>query len=342
MLNFLVALSIITNTLIIKVTNGTEPSKPLKNIMVSVVGFDTTNNIKFSKSVKPRNGIAVIKRANPKLFYQAEVNYKGVSYLSDVGQFKGDTLTLEVPVYDVTDKDDDIELTNYHIVIFPEPQTGGYYIVEALNLNNQGNKTFNAQYYVYFFLPHGTDSITFIQPQNEEKWMVVGDTVFYNDVVYPGNQTIAFNYIAPGEKLTLHREFPKRITSAQIFTAPGVKVKSKFFKNQGEQNINGQTYVVYNLSKPTESFDLEISKGPVPGGGSSKSNVEIPIAIAVAVIVLVIIIFLRLKTVRGGAKVSKEEEDLLEELKKLIELRDKGILSKEDFNKAKKKICDKL
>ena len=340
MLNFLVALSIITNTLVVKVTNGTDESKPLKNITVSVVGFDTTNDIKFSKSVTPKNGLAVLKKVNPNLFYQAEVNYQGVSYFSDVGQFKDDTLTLEVTIYDVTDKDDDIELTNYHIVIFPEPQLGGYYVVEALNLNNQGNKTFNAQYYVYFFLPHGTDSITFIQPQNEEKWMVVGDTVFYNDVVYPGNQTIAFNYIVPGEQFTLNREFPKRITSAQIFTAPGVKIKSKYFKKQGEQNINGQVYIVYNLSQPTEKFDLEVSKGKISAG--SKSNIQIPIAIAVAVIVLIIIIFLRVRTVKGGPKVSGEKEELLEELRKLIDLKEKGIISSEEFNKAKKKICDKL
>ncbi len=338
MLNFLMALSIIANTLVIQVTNGTNPQEQLKNLTVTVYGFDDQNNVKYSKSFKLKRDRIVLRNLNKNLFYQAETDYKDVKYYSNAGKFEGDTLTLTLHVFDVTDKDKDIQLTNYHMVIFPNENSQGYYIVEALNLTNQGNETFNAQYYVYFYLPQGTDSITFIQPQNEEKWVVVGDTVFYNDVVYPGDQTIAFNYIAPGEKVNLYREFPKTLASAQIFTAPGIKIKSKLFKKEGEQNINGQTYIVYRLKKPSDKFSISVERGST----TAKSNVQIPVVIAVAIVVLVLIVLLRINAVKKKGKISTEAREQLEKLRKLLELKEEGLISKEEFNKSKKKICDKL
>ncbi len=337
MLNFLMTLSIIANTLVIQVTNGTNPYKQLKNLTVTVYGFDDQNNVKYSKSFKLKRDKIILKNLDKNLFYQAETDYKDVKYYSNAGKFQDDTLTLTLHVFDVTDKDNDIQLTNYHMVIFPDQNSGGYYIVEALNLTNQGNKTFNAQYYVYFYLPQGTDSITFIQPQSEEKWVVVGDTVFYNDVVYPGDQTIAFNYIAPGQKVNIYREFPKALASAQIFTAPGIKIKSKLFKKEGEQNINGQTYIVYRLNNSSDKFSISVEEG----SAAAKSNVKIPIVIAVAVVALVLIIAFRINTVKKG-KVSPESRELLEKLRKLVEMKEEGLISKEEFNKSKKKICDKL
>ncbi len=338
MLNLLLAISIISRVLIINVTNGTDPNKPVDNITVSVVGFDDKNNIKFSKAFTPKKGRIVIKNADGTLFYQAEANYQNVRYLTEVGKFEGDTLVLELPVFEVTDDDKDIALTNYHMVIFPNDRGPGYYVVEALNISNTGSKTFDAQYYIYFFLPPGTDSITYIQPRNEEKWVVVGDTVFYNDVAYPGDQTIAFNYITTQPEITLYREFPKKLSSGQIFTAPGVKVKSKLFKKEGEQTINGQTYIVYHLVEPTDKFSVEVKKGSAGG----RSNVQLPIAIGVAVLVLVAIIFVRIRSVKSGARLEGEKGDLLDELKKLVELKEKGIISEEEFEKAKKRICEKL
>ena len=337
MLNFLMALSIVANTLVIQVTNGTNPQEQLKNLTVTVYGFDDQNNVKYSKSFKLKRDRIVLRNLNKDLFYQAETDYKDVKYYSNPGKFEGDTLTLTLHVFDVTDEDKDIQLTNYHIVIFPNENSQEYYFVEALNLSNQGNRTFNAQYYIYFYLPQGTDSITYIQPQSEEKWVVVGDTVFYNDVVYPGDQTIAFNYIAPGEKVNLYREFPKTLSSAQIFTAPGIKIKSKLFKKEGEQNINGQTYIVYRLNKPTDKFSIAVERG-----SAAKSNVKIPVVVAVAVVVLVLIIVFRINAVKKKGKISPESRELLEKLMKLVEMKEEGIISKEEFNKSKKKICDKL
>ncbi len=337
MLNLLLAISIVSKVLIVNVTNGTDPKKPVDNLTVSVVGFDEKNNIKFSKAFNPRKGRIVVKNADGTLFYQAETSYENVRYLTEVGKFEGDTLVLELPVFEVTDDDQNIALTNYHMVIFPNDRGPGYYVVEALNISNTGSKTFDAQYYVYFYLPPETDSITYIQPRNEEDWVVVGDTVFYNNVVYPGDQTIAFNYISTLPEVSLYREFPKKLSSAQIFTAPGVKIKSKMFKKEGEQTINGQTYIVYHLVKPADRFSVEIEKG-----STGKSTVKLPIAIGVAVLVLLVIVFVRIRSVRSGAGVTGEKGDLLDELKKLVELREKGIISREEFEKAKKRICDKL
>jgi len=124
------------------VTNGSEDNKKMNGVEVylrAYMGEKETDNKKISTD---KTGEFIFNNLRWDRSYEITIFYEGAAYATDKMVFppNEDNINLELPVYNPTASDENIDIKQYHMVISTDGETIS--VAEVIDINNKGNKIF--------------------------------------------------------------------------------------------------------------------------------------------------------------------------------------------------------
>ncbi|MDO8567532.1 MAG: carboxypeptidase-like regulatory domain-containing protein [Dehalococcoidales bacterium] len=198
---------------------------------------------------------------DPGTTYAVGTTFQEADYTSSTITLTADnsTQTVELAVYDATTSDENIQISNGHIVAFAGE--GALEVLEVWRFNNAGNKTYigtKGKTTLRFTLPQGAASLSPAQGSIE----TASNGAVYSAAVPPGVTDISYTYVIPfqGSSVTISRQTDYPIADFHLLVEDtGVKVASKALTPAGPQSINGTNYLDFRAGNLARGVDLDAS-----------------------------------------------------------------------------------
>lgn len=170
---------------------------------------------------------------------------------------------VELNVYDSTTSDENIQVSNGHIVVFADQ--GALQVLEAWRFSNVGTRTFigvkgkAGRSTLQFTLPQGATSVS---PGTGPTIEPTAVGAVYTAAVPPGVTDINFTYFIPyqGSSATISRKTDYPIADFRLLVEDtGVKVTSLALTPAAAQPINGSNYLDFTAVNVARGVDLDAS-----------------------------------------------------------------------------------
>ncbi len=190
-------------------------------------------------------------KTDQNIFYHISTSYKDIEYIGRVMQFQGEnTLSVDLSVYETTDRNDDISIKTHHI--FLEINNDSIWINEALIVENRGDRVYvgseglqsGKKETLRVSLPKEASNLQF--SQDVTPFLVRTAEGFVDTTeIRPGTRRILFSYTVGSADLNykfiknLHYKTDNIIV---IFPENGVKVKSDQLEIKGSTMNSGKQF----------------------------------------------------------------------------------------------------
>ena len=229
----------------------------------------------------------------------AEVNYRGITYSMPTDRIvKGQKdYVINLPVYDITDKADDIKIRQRTMVLSPQDDKT-MQVFEILGIDNSGKYTYVGRFndkldvhqVLYIPLPRGY-RLTHIQGMDSNKVYTYNGGLVTQENIRPGEKELLIGYILRSDTglfdLTLYGQkdspVPERFTLL-FQEGGGWKVRPSGLTAGGETEFYGKKYKTWN-GKIGDLFVLKVY-GPAYKGQLGRWVFALVLAMIVCIIIL--------------------------------------------------------
>lgn len=291
-------------TVVVTVTNGTDPSRPTDGLSVILYGLDTQGQIQLRDSSVTRGGRAIFTVQDTGLLYAAEVRYQGVQYFSSLmhpGETPGADLMIPVSVYETTHDPENLRIRNYHLAILLSEEL--VMLQEIANVENTGDRTYLGIGALGFPLaPEALGGFRPLLPASPQDWLQVGDTAYPRMTAIPGQTQFALASQTPLKEFEIVRKPALEVDTFIVFTDPGIRIKGDGVIPSGHLEVQGRQFNQYTVKVPPSG---EAVRFTVIAPKTSAAGNWAPYA-GVAGGVLAVLLFLRLRRRREEGE---EEEN---------------------------------
>lgn len=132
-----------------------------------------------------------------------EVNYRGIKYRSQTVEVKNsvDHLSLPVPVYDISDRSENIAITERFVTVVPHDDKAIIQVYEQLEVDNSGDKTYVGKFndeldltqVLHIPLPAGY-SLNGLQGISYQMTYTLGNALVTREDIKPGKHRLSIYY----------------------------------------------------------------------------------------------------------------------------------------------------
>ncbi|MCL4561871.1 MAG: hypothetical protein M1281_14840 [Chloroflexi bacterium] len=262
------------------VTNGSGGSLPKEGLTVTLHGYDTTMAETVTETTSlGSDGIYLFPALQMPSgqVYMTSIEYKGVTYNSEVAHPQSGTTDLSMPitVYDTTTDAASLSIDRMH-VFFDFSSPGTVQVVSLFIVSNSGKLTVTPtapnQPLLKFPLPAGATNLQFQDGQIGGRYVQTSDGFGDTQPVPPNTAQyqILFAYDLPyTDKLDLSLPVDMNIKSSVVMVPNvGVALKSAFLQDGGEQTFQGTTYHLYSIDNLTPATPLKLTLSGNPDQGT--------------------------------------------------------------------------
>ena len=292
-------------TVVVTVTNGTDPSRSTDGLPVILYGLDTQGQIQFRDSSVTRKGKAAFTVQDTGLIYAAEVRYQGVQYFSNLihpGEAGEGDLMIPVAVYETTHDPAHLRITNYHIAVLKSEDL--VMLQEIANVENTGNSTYLGIGALGFPLPpEAIGGFRPLLPASPQEWLQVGDTAYPRMTVIPGQAQFALASQTHLNRFEILRKPALEVDTFIVFTDPVIRIEGDGVVPAGHLEIQGRQFNQYAIQVTAPGEGIRFT---VIAPKSATTGNPLPY-IAVGGVILAVLLILRLRKRR------EEEEEEIEE-----------------------------
>lgn len=188
-----------------------------------------------------------------KTAYIVTTAYREVEYASEVVAFKvGETTrTVEVSVYETTDKADRISLRQQHLIVTPDPENAVIQVVEIAIVQNSGDRTYvgvgtgDEPQTVKLILPRGAFDVNMVRLLANRSALIDGG-VAYTGPIAPGQTELVLGYALDydGGSYTLEKLVSLATDAVDILVVDaGLVVRSQQLYGPESVEIGGDRYL---------------------------------------------------------------------------------------------------
>jgi hypothetical protein len=252
--------------------------------------------------------------------YWTAVEYSGVTYESDPVLYENSKSSYELPIvlYDSSEDISALTLSQIHI-IFDSSSQSVIQVTELYVVINPGSQVLiiasDGTSIPFIRVPEGASDVQY-QLANGSSPLLSATNGF---ALLPGTEKqygiVATFTLSYNRSLKLAQSFSLPVSSLTIFVPQGMRLRSKQLTDAGTQDIQGETYLLYQGDSlaPGSSLSLTLSGKPGASTGLSLSRQTI-LLIGIGVVGVLLIglgVFLYL---RDRARSRDEEEENEEEV----------------------------
>lgn len=228
-----------------RVINKTAEGQGVDGLEVRIYQYEKGGVSELGRTRTKSDGSFIFSRLKPEpsLIYYVMTKYKGIFYFSKAFHIKEKRIfTVELPIYETTNKGQDISIKVHHIIF--EPSGQWLWIREFMVYENRGNMTFvgsrkmtedGKSEVVKISLPESALGIQF--DQSVASYMIKTEDGFVSTLkLKPGSTNIAFSYRMnlSNKNLLFHKKINWQTENMElIFPAKGVRVTADKLKFKG-------------------------------------------------------------------------------------------------------------
>jgi len=282
--------------------------------------------------------------------YKVSTNFQDAPYTSEEITLTPTGLSqpVELDVYDSTPSDENIQVSNGHMVVYVIE--GDLHVEEIWRFSNLGDRTFigtqgkAAGTTLRFTLPAGA---TYLSPSPDIPIETTGTGVASTKAVPPGVTDVTFSYFIPYQvsSMTILRKTDYPIANFSLLVQDlGVKVTSAALTPGNPQMMDGTTFLYFtanNLARDTE-LDASLSGVVQLSAGSSEATSLWPWLLAGVAVLGIVVAFAypRLKTQQTttDSLAPRDEVTLLEELARLDDAYESGTIEEKNYRAQRARV----
>jgi len=239
----------------ITVENGTEPGRvpdTLKAVIYSI-GLEGGTPVETTAVIK---GKAVIAEPQGAQAVGVEVIYGKNSFFSEPIKPGGQAKVL---IYEGGGSLDQIATKQVNVAFQTRGDT--LVVVEALHLENRGNRIIDGRDVMALPLPKGYSDFFYMGPP--EDYLVSKDTLYLRPQLLPGISSVAFSYVMPGA-FTYDRDITPKPEQMNIYAEPGLKLSGKNLVSMGQSAIGGMPVALYVPKDLSQAIRIKVGGGKQP------------------------------------------------------------------------------
>ena len=195
--------------------------------------------------------------------YELTIFHEGVQYVSGKMVFPPgrDEITLDLPVYDTTDSDENISLPTLNVIVYPNDEGTAVNFTSLYDFRNSADTVFvgkpNASGLrtLVFSVPRNAEDVVFSGGVNPAELEREGEKVYHTVPFLPGGKKVALSYSVPVSVLA--GKFPVGLDYeagdlAVFVRKTDLEVSVKDFGSGGESVvIHGEEFLKYRKSPAT-------------------------------------------------------------------------------------------
>jgi mono/diheme cytochrome c family protein len=307
------------------------------DIEVTLTAYLGDRETETTKAKTTKLGFFGFKNLSWNRAYTVSLNYKGTEYVTDKLVFDPaeDTKTLDLPVYEPTDKDNDIKVNVNHMIL--QVSEGAIKVAELMVFHNGAKRVYigskeiqdDKREALKFNLPSGAEDIQFLQGLTSESVVRTDHGFADTSSVEPGIRRIIYAYTLPyksGQNVIERTIDYPTDGFILLVSDTGVKVKVDKLTSNGTVQVAEGRFLQWTGSEisPQTKIRIEISK-PILGGDLLKW-------LAFGVLAILI----------GAGVVYSFMIKPKEEMKKAASTTQDNSIAKEDLEKERKKLIQEI
>lgn len=275
--------------------------------------------------------------------YTVSTDFQNAFYTSERITLTPTSLSqpVELDVYDSTTSDENIQVSNGHMVVYVEQ--GDLEVLEIWRFSNLGDKTFigtagnTSRTTLSFSLPSGAISFS---PGLGSAIETTGTGAVSIAAVPPGVTDVNFSYFIPyqGSSMTVLRKTDYPIANFSLLVQDlGVTVTSSVLTQGNPQMMDGTNFLYFTASNLARDTELDASFSGIVKLSADSSEASLPwpwLLAGVAVLGLVLAFaYPRLKErqITTDLPTQKDEVALLEELARLDDAYESGAIGEREY-----------
>lgn len=218
--------------------------------VVETLEFQTGADGIFKGNIDVKTGKKII----------AQVNYRGINYYSEAGEVTtgNEKMVFKVPVYDISDKKEDIAILERHVSLIPTNEKL-IQVFDTLKIENAGNKTYVGKFndelditqVLYIPMPRGY-MLAQLGGISSSKISTFSGGIVSRQEIKPGIHQVIFQYNVLSETGFFDLSLFSRMDSPEIQSlflyfpkGDRWKIKISDLKPSGEQQFGTRTFTMW-------------------------------------------------------------------------------------------------
>jgi hypothetical protein len=338
--------------------NGTESGSSTAGQTVTLITYLDDIETGTRDTLTDNNGMFLFEGLDeaPGYSYQVKTVFQSADYNSEKLEFTEGSanLTLELPVFDSTESDEDISIMSSHVIIYV--LEGYLYVTEYYLFLNNSDRTYIGDPYsgnvsqretLRLSLPRDAENLQ-IGDGLMDSYVQLASGGFIDTMpVQPGTKEVAYTYMtdyAEGKYTYLQDVFypignmELLINGNVSITASELMIKNEPFQSQGE---SFQHYTAMNVS-PGQQLSLVLTESTSSGTGIDPFWIIIIIILLIVAAYLVYYLRTRKRVISEHVETGDDVEELLNIIAGLDDDYENGIIDENEYRELRDEYKNRL